>query len=80
MNPDSRCSQREHRNLRWAVEPERNADRADAAVDVELHAAQSKPAFDIFVAHLGQVESTEQRQAHLTSVGVAGEHESDGGA
>ena len=65
-------------NLRRAVEPKGYADRADAAVDVELQLAEAEPSLDILSSHRRENQRTNQRQANLAAVSVAAEHERDG--
>ncbi len=69
--------QRDFRDLRWAVETERKTDGSDAAIDVELHVRKAEQAGDVLFAHRGKDQRTDQGQAHLAAVGVAGEHEVD---
>ena len=51
-------TQREQRNLRRAVQPEGNADTADATIDMQLHWPQAKPPLDILAAHRGKSQWT----------------------
>jgi hypothetical protein len=62
-----------------AVEAEGHAYRAEAAVDVELHVVDLEEAFDVLLAHGGKDEGADDGEADLAAVGVAGEHEVDGG-
>ena len=69
--------QRVKGDLRWTVEAEGKSDGADAAVDVELHPSELEVSHDVFLAHGGKNEWAVEGHAHLSSVGVAGEHEVD---
>jgi hypothetical protein len=60
-----------------AVEAKWEADCTDAAVDVELHAAEVEGSLDVLLAHGGKDERADEGEADLAAVGVAGEHEVD---
>ena len=70
-------TQREQGNLGRAVQPEGNADTADAAIDVELQSTQAEPPLDILAAHRGKSQWTDPGQTNLAAVRVAAEHERD---
>ncbi len=70
----------EGRDLGGAVEAEGKAYSSDAAVDVELHAAEPVRAFSVDAAHGRKDEGAEDGKADLAAMGVAGEHEVDQGA
>ncbi len=70
--PLSSGAEREERDLGRAVEPEGDANGAEAAIDVKLQISKAEPALDILAAELGQSHGTDQRQANLAAVGVAG--------
>jgi len=59
------------------VQAEGQADRADAAVDVELHVSEVEEAFDVLLAHGGKDQRADEGKADLAAVGVTGEHEVD---
>ena len=65
------------RDLRGAVEAEGEADGADATVDVELHLVEAEVAFYILHSHGWKHKRSDEGQADLAAVGVAGEHEVD---
>jgi hypothetical protein len=64
-------------DLGGAVEADGEADRAEAAVDVELRFAvgETEEAFDVLFAHGGEAEWREEGETDLSAVGVAGEDE-----
>ncbi len=61
--------------FRWAVEPEGQTHRSEAAIDVELHLLKLIGSLNIFFSHWRQDEGADERQADLAAMGVAGEHE-----
>jgi hypothetical protein len=61
-------------DLGWAVEAEGKAYGADAAIDIELHVLKLVGALDVFLAHGWKDQWTDEGEADLASVGVAGEH------
>lgn len=69
--------QRDQGNLRRAIEAEGNADGADPPIDVELHVAELEMSLHVPLAHGGKYKCSEEGQADLASVRVAGEHEID---
>ena len=71
-------AQREQRDLGWAIKPERYADGADSTIDVELKASEPEPPLNVPSTQLRQGHSAHQRQANLTSMRVAAQHQSDG--
>ena len=64
-------------DLGGAVEADGEADRAEAAVDVELGFAvgEVEEAFDVLLAEGREAEGRKEREADLAAVGVAGEDE-----
>lgn len=60
------------------VKAEGYADGAQAAVDVELHAAEAVGALGVESSALGKNDGADERAADLAAVGVAAEHEADG--
>lgn len=65
------------RNLGHAVEAKGKANRAYAAVDIELHVAEAEVSHDVLLAHGRKDERTVEGYAYLSAVGVAREHEID---
>ena len=73
----ARHAQSENCDLGRAVEAEGEVDRSDAAIDVKLQVPNAKPSTDIFPPKLRKMEWGKKRQANLTAMGMAAEHETD---
>ena len=75
--PTLRGVEGEGGDLGGAVEADGEADRAEAAIDVELGLSvrEMEEAFDVLLAHGGEAEGWEEGQADLSAVGVAREDE-----
>src|ERR1700733_14606439 len=68
--------QGENGNFGGAAEADRQVDRANASVDVELHSvAQPEMALHISFPHLREKERGQKRETNLASVSMSGEHQ-----
>ncbi len=65
-------------NFGRAAETERQVDRADASIDVELHSVgQPEKPLHVFDSHCREQERGQERETNLASVGVSGEDQGD---
>ena len=73
----SRGVEREKRNLRWAIETDRDANSAETAIDVELQRfPKRKPSLSTYLwPNGGKNHWSNERHAHLATVGVTSKHE-----
>ena len=70
--------QGEDGNFGGAAEAERQVDRTNASVDVELHSvAQLKMPLHISCPHFREKERGQKRETNLASVGMSGKHQGD---
>lgn len=63
-------------NFRRAAETERQVDRTDASIDVELHSvAQPEKSLHVSGSHFREQERGQERDTNLASVSVTGENQ-----
>ena len=73
-----RRTERKYRDLWRTVESKRNADCADATIDVELQLANAEPSLDVLSSKRRQDKSAQKWKTNLTSMAVAAEHQVNG--
>ncbi len=71
----SAATQNHRSNFGRAVEPERNPDGADAAVDVELQSFELKDSLDVLFSQIWKIHGAGKGDTDLAAVRVAAEHE-----
>lgn len=70
--------QRDHGNLRWAAEPQRQAGGSDSSIDIELGAiGEDETALQILFPQLRQVHRLEEGKADLAAMRMSGKDQRD---